>query len=59
MLKKSKKIPCIILARKNSKIELKIEILINHTINYLKKVKLIDDIIISTDDKESKFQRKN
>ena len=25
--------------------------LINHTINYLKKVKLIDDIIISTDDK--------
>ena len=55
---KSNKIPCIVLARKNSRgiknknrIKLNGLPLINHTINYLKKVKLIDDIIISTDDK--------
>ena len=57
MLKKNK-IPCIVLARKNSKgiknknrIKLNGLPLINHTINYLKKIKLVDDIVISTDDK--------
>ena len=55
MLKK--KIPCIVLARKNSKgiknknrIKLNSIYLIEHTISYLKKEKLIDDIIVSTDD---------
>ena len=52
-----KKIPCIVLARKNSKgiknknrINLNGKPLIQHTIDHLKKVKLIDDIVISTDD---------
>lgn len=53
------KIPCIILARKNSKgiknknqIKLNGISLIQHTINFVKKIKLIDDIVISTDDKK-------
>lgn len=53
-----KKIPCIVLARKNSKgIKNKNRIKINgipliiYTINYLKKVKSINDIVVSTDDK--------
>ncbi len=52
-----KKVPCFILARKNSKgIKGKNTILLNgiplilHTINYVKKCKLVSDIVISTDD---------
>ena len=52
-----KKIPCIVLARKNSKgiknknrINLNGKPLIQHTIDHLKKVKLIYYIVISTDD---------
>tara|TARA_X000000368_G_scaffold396801_1_gene365369 strand:+ start:11 stop:691 length:681 start_codon:yes stop_codon:yes gene_type:complete len=54
-----KKIPCILLARKNSKgiknknrIIISGKSLIEHSIDYLKKSKLIDDIIVSTDDKK-------
>ena len=52
-----KKIPCFILARKNSKsVKKKFKklsgfTLIKITIKYLKKSKLISDIVISTDDK--------
>lgn len=53
------KIPCLILARKNSKSIKKKNLkklsglsLIEITINYLKKSKFIDDIVISTDDKK-------
>ena len=52
-----KRVPCIVLARKNSKsIKNKNRIhigkltLIEHTIKYLKKSEYIDDIVISTDD---------
>ena len=52
-----KKVPCFILARKNSKAIKNKNItslggipLIMHTINYVKKSKLISDIVISTDD---------
>lgn len=52
-----KKVPCFILARKNSKaIKGKNTILLNgiplivHTINYVKKCQLVSDIVISTDD---------
>ena len=62
-----KKIPCIVLARKNSKgiknknrINLNGKPLIQHTIDHLKKVKLIDDIVISTDDnKIANISKKN
>ena len=54
-----RKIPCILIARKNSKAiknkNRKIfggKPLIEHSINYLKKCKFINDIIISTDDKK-------
>ena len=52
-----KKIPCILIARKNSKeIKNKNRLLIDgkplieYSINYLKKSKFVDDIIVSTDD---------
>ena len=52
-----KKIPCILIARKNSKgIKNKNRMIINgkplieHSINYLKKCKFINDIVVSTDD---------
>ena len=52
-----KKIPCILIARKNSKeIKNKNRLiidgkpLIEYSINYLKKSKFVDDIIVSTDD---------
>lgn len=55
----NKKVPCIILARKNSKsvknkniIRLKNLTLIEHTIKYLQKSKFVDDIVVSTDDKK-------
>tara|TARA_Y100000816_G_C25975753_1_gene509349 strand:+ start:106 stop:777 length:672 start_codon:yes stop_codon:yes gene_type:complete len=62
-----KKIPCFILARKNSKSikrknlkKLSGKTLIEITIKYLKKSKLIDDIVISTDDKAiAKISKKN
>ena len=54
-----KKIPCFILARKNSKsLKNKNRYLINkipliqYTINHAKKSKFITDIIVSTDDKK-------
>ena len=53
-----KKIPCFILARKNSKgikdkniINLGDKKLIQHTIDFVKKCKLINTVVISTDDK--------
>ena len=53
-----KKIPCLILARKNSKSIKRKNLrklfgttLIEITIKYLKKSKFIDDIVVSTDDK--------
>ena len=55
----SNKVPCFILARKNSKglknkniYPLLNKPLIIHTIEYAKKCKDINDIVISTDDKE-------
>ena len=62
-----KKVPCFILARKNSKAVKNKNIillggvpLIMHTINYVKKSKLISDIVISTDDpKVAKIAKKN
>ena len=62
-----KKVPCFILARKNSKAIKNKNItslggipLIMHTINYVKKSKLISDIVISTDDpKVAKIAKKN
>lgn len=54
-----KKIPCFILARKNSKsLKDKNKFLLNkipliqHTINFAKKSKYVTDIVISTDDKK-------
>jgi N-acylneuraminate cytidylyltransferase len=62
-----KKIPCILIARKNSKgIKNKNRIIINgvtliqHSINYLKKCKFVDDIVVSTDDEKiEKIAEKN
>ena len=62
-----KKIPCFILARKNSKSikkknlkKLSGKTLIEITIKYLKKSKLIDDIVVSTDDETiAKISKKN
>ncbi len=62
-----KKIPCFILARKNSKSikkknlkKLSGKTLLEITIKYLKKSKLIDDIVVSTDDKAiARISKKN
>tara|TARA_B100000003_G_C10900762_1_gene359163 strand:+ start:657 stop:1328 length:672 start_codon:yes stop_codon:yes gene_type:complete len=62
-----KKIPCLVLARKNSKSIKKKNLrklsgftLIEITIKYLKKSKLISDIVVSTDDKHiAKISKKN
>ncbi len=62
-----KKIPCFILARKNSKSvkkknlrKLNKKTLIEITIDYLKKCKLISDIVISTDDSAiARISKKN
>ena len=66
-MKKFKRIPCVILARKNSKGLRKKNIakignitLIQHAIYYAKKSRYVTDIIVSTDDPEiAKISKKN